>query len=145
MTTQHDKAKRWRPWRFGLRTLLLLMLVVGCYFAGWTASERKQQRERIQQIKAVDLRMDWGLSVDVWTPGPYVVDGVITATWGNSVDVGIGSDDGLRRGQLLTAFRDNNMVACFEVTDVSPDDCSARVLMSKPKTKVGDTLRAFIE
>ena len=33
MTTQHDKAKRWRLWQFSLRMLLLLMLVVAVFVA----------------------------------------------------------------------------------------------------------------
>ena len=45
MTTQHDKPKRWRPWQFGLRTLLLLMLVVASYLGGWMSNQWKRQRE----------------------------------------------------------------------------------------------------
>ena len=45
MTTHHDKAKRWRPWQFSLRALLLLMLVVVSYLGGWMSNEWKQQRE----------------------------------------------------------------------------------------------------
>ena len=45
MTTQHDKAKRWRPWQFSLRTLLVLMLVVASYLGGWMSNEWKQARD----------------------------------------------------------------------------------------------------
>jgi hypothetical protein len=45
MTTQHDKAKPWRPWQFSIRTLLLLMLVVGSYLGGWMSNEWQRQRE----------------------------------------------------------------------------------------------------
>jgi hypothetical protein len=60
MTTQHDKAKRWRPWQFSIRTLLLLMLCAGCFLGGWTANEWKRQREleRAQQETEPDLLMD---------------------------------------------------------------------------------------
>jgi len=34
MTTQLDKARRWRPWQFCLRTLLTLVLAVSCFFGG---------------------------------------------------------------------------------------------------------------
>ena len=50
MTTQHDKAKRWRPWQFSLRALLLLMLVVASYLSGWMSNEWKQQLE-LEQAK----------------------------------------------------------------------------------------------
>ena len=45
MTTQHDKAKRWMPWQFSLRALLMLMLVVASYLGGWMSNEWKRQRE----------------------------------------------------------------------------------------------------
>ena len=34
MTTQHDKAKRWRP-RFSVRTLAIVVTLVCCYAACW--------------------------------------------------------------------------------------------------------------
>lgn len=51
MTSQHDKAKRWRPWQFSLRTLLLIMFGIACFLGGWTANEWKRRREmeRAQQ------------------------------------------------------------------------------------------------
>ena len=50
MTAQHDKAKRWRPWRFSLRALLVLMLVVASYLGGWMSNEWKQRElERAKQ------------------------------------------------------------------------------------------------
>ena len=45
MTSQHDKAKRWRPWQFSLRTLMFLIIVVATYLSGWMSNEWNQQRE----------------------------------------------------------------------------------------------------
>ena len=45
MTTQHDKAKRWRPWQFSLRTLLWIFVVVASFCVGWMSNEWKRARE----------------------------------------------------------------------------------------------------
>jgi hypothetical protein len=39
MTTQHDKAKRWRL-RFSVRTLVILVTLVCCYAACWGPTKR---------------------------------------------------------------------------------------------------------
>lgn len=46
MTSQNDNAKRWRPWQFSLRTLLVTMLVVASFFAGWNARDWYLRREK---------------------------------------------------------------------------------------------------
>ena len=38
MTTQHDKAKRWRP-RFSVRTLVVVVTLVCAYFGLWEATK----------------------------------------------------------------------------------------------------------
>ena len=48
------KIEGWRPWQFGLRTLLILMLSVACFFGGWTANEWKRQRELEQAQEMPD-------------------------------------------------------------------------------------------
>jgi hypothetical protein len=39
MTSQHDKAKRWRP-RFSIRTLVIVVALVCCYAACWGPTKR---------------------------------------------------------------------------------------------------------
>lgn len=73
MTSQHNKAKRWRPWQFSIRALLLLTLVVGSYLGGWMSNEwksqidlerAKQQRleaaqalsQQLQDLRIIDIR-----------------------------------------------------------------------------------------
>jgi hypothetical protein len=34
-----NTVQRWRPWQFSLRTLMILMLVVAAFFAGWHARD----------------------------------------------------------------------------------------------------------
>jgi hypothetical protein len=34
----------WRPWRFGIRTLLTMMLAVATYCAGWMANEERHRQ-----------------------------------------------------------------------------------------------------
>jgi hypothetical protein len=60
MTFQHDKPKWWRPLRFSLLALLLLMLVVASYFGGRMSNEWRRQREldRARQETEPDLLMD---------------------------------------------------------------------------------------
>jgi hypothetical protein len=69
MTTQHDKAKRWRPWRFSIRTLLLLMFGASCFFAGWTAHEWQQQRE-LERSMSEDPLDDLFGDAPATTPDP---------------------------------------------------------------------------
>ena len=45
MTTQRDKAKRWRPWQFSLWTLIILTLVVAAFFAGWQEARVNAQAD----------------------------------------------------------------------------------------------------
>jgi hypothetical protein len=45
MTTQHDKAKRWRPWQFSLAALLLLTALVAIAFGWWRLRYDLQVRE----------------------------------------------------------------------------------------------------
>ena len=40
MTSQHDKAKRWRP-RFSVRTLVVVVTLVCCYAACWGPTKRR--------------------------------------------------------------------------------------------------------
>ncbi len=58
MTGQHDRSKRWRPWQFGVRAMLLLMLVVASYLGGSMSNEWKRQREleRAKQETEAELR-----------------------------------------------------------------------------------------
>ncbi|MBC8350880.1 MAG: hypothetical protein H8E66_02775 [Planctomycetes bacterium] len=39
MTSQHDKAKRWRP-RFSVRTLVIVVTLVCCYAACWGPTKK---------------------------------------------------------------------------------------------------------
>ena len=69
MTTQHDKPKRWRPWQFSLRTILLLMFGVGCFLGGWTANEWQRQRE-LEQSKMTDGDMMFNMIEEAMKTAP---------------------------------------------------------------------------
>ena len=56
MPSERDKAKRWRPRQFSLRTLLILMFGVACFFGGWAAHEWKRQREIEHDQKEFNLK-----------------------------------------------------------------------------------------
>jgi hypothetical protein len=43
-SSEHSPAKRWRPWQFSLRLLMLLMFGVETLCAGWTANDWKHKR-----------------------------------------------------------------------------------------------------
>ena len=76
MTTQHDKAKRWRPWQFSLRTLLFLTALTVVCVAWWidhrrlavrleradfelsksrVEAERERAREEMQRFAAMKM------------------------------------------------------------------------------------------
>jgi hypothetical protein len=44
-----EKAKRRSIWRFSLRSLLLLMLLVATFFGGWKASDWYRDREAMRE------------------------------------------------------------------------------------------------
>ena len=46
------KAIPWRPWQFSLRFILLLMLVVSAFLAGWQANEFRRERKSATAIPA---------------------------------------------------------------------------------------------
>ena len=48
MSRGDEKAKRWSVWRFSLRSLLLLMLLVATFFGGWKASDWYRDREAMR-------------------------------------------------------------------------------------------------
>ena len=51
MTTQRDKAKRWRLWQFSVRTLLIIMIFASGYFAGIGTYHRRAQRMQRDAIQ----------------------------------------------------------------------------------------------
>ncbi|MBC8352589.1 MAG: hypothetical protein H8E66_11405 [Planctomycetes bacterium] len=60
MTSQHDKPKRWRPWRFSLRALLILTFGAGCVCAGWLERQREYDRaEAAHQQEWMEEEARW--------------------------------------------------------------------------------------
>jgi hypothetical protein len=39
MSSSEEKTKRWRPWQFSLRFLMLLTFGAASFFGGWQANE----------------------------------------------------------------------------------------------------------
>ena len=56
MTTQHDKAKRWRPWRFSVRTLAIVVTLVCVVLALWLATNDRGIADVNRVVK--DLRAE---------------------------------------------------------------------------------------
>jgi len=69
MTSQHDKAKRWRP-RFSVRTLVVLVTLLCCYAACWGSTKT---RGRAQVEKATKL---WVEDSSAVAPLIVAIDGV---------------------------------------------------------------------
>ena len=55
MSSGGEKPKRWRPWRFSLRLLLLATFGVAIFFAGWTANDAAEAARRIKALNGVWL------------------------------------------------------------------------------------------
>ena len=159
MPSEPDKSKWWWA-RFSLRALLSVVVIIASFCAGWSVHSRLFRRaldntRRIQAESRAFRETQFVFERRSFWPegeGPtrsialaYFVDGVVTANWGQSVDVALGSDGGLRMGYSLMVLRNDEPVACIVVIDVSPDDCSTRVLMARSKIKVGDRFRAFVD
>ncbi len=56
MTTQPDKAKRWRP-RFSVRTLVIVVTLVCCYAACWGPTKRQGFEDVVNHVRSsIDLK-----------------------------------------------------------------------------------------
>ena len=82
MTTQHDKAKRWRP-RFSIRTLAIFVTLVCCYAACWGPTKRRGRDEvfmLLNDVEQLDNVFSGGFSYggahwDAYAVMPLVVEG----------------------------------------------------------------------
>ena len=55
MTSQHDKAKRWRP-RFSVRTLVIVVTLVCCYLGLWEATKRQGRSDVLVETLRYDVK-----------------------------------------------------------------------------------------
>jgi len=81
MTSQHDKAKRWRR-RFSVRTLVVLVTLVCCYAACWGPTKTRGVDEFGRNLTAAECAMNALPSspsplaspqCDIWATLPLVV------------------------------------------------------------------------
>ena len=82
MTSQHDKAKRWRP-RFSVRTLVIIITLVCCYAACWGPTETRGVDDVINWIyRDIHFNIDDRNPGDprflatfnrAWSPAPFLV------------------------------------------------------------------------
>jgi uncharacterized protein (DUF3084 family) len=92
------------------------------------AEERKAQLER-QLNNARLLLKQSGLDIDS-LPRDRVptIDGQVVAVAAGSIEVSLGSDDGLQKGHLLEVYRGGDYVGRAVVTSVRPDRAVARII-----------------
>jgi len=92
------------------------------------AEERKAQLER-QLNNARLLLNQSGLDIDS-LPKDRVptIDGQVVAVAAGSIEVSLGSDDGLQKGHLLEVYRGGEYVGRAVVTGVRPDRAIARII-----------------
>jgi uncharacterized protein YoxC len=91
------------------------------------AEERKAQLEK-QVVKARELLKQSGLSLES-QPKDRVpqLDGDVIAVAANSIEVSIGSDDGLQVGHTLEVYRNGQYVSRAIVRSVKPDRAVAEI------------------
>jgi len=92
------------------------------------AEERKAQLER-QLVNARLLLQQSGLDLDS-LPKDRVpaLDGQVVAVASGSIEVSLGSDDGLQVDHVLEVYRQNQYVGRAVVTSVKPDRAVARIV-----------------
>jgi tetratricopeptide (TPR) repeat protein len=71
------------------------------------------------------------------------IKGVILSRDGQSVEISIGSDDGLRRNHRLDILKDGKTVGEIEIVRVEPDRALARVISGEAKK--GDVVRTTVK
>jgi hypothetical protein len=54
MTSQHDKAKRWRP-KFSVRTLVIVVTLVCCYAACWGPTKKWGEEDLFAHYEEEEL------------------------------------------------------------------------------------------
>ncbi|MFM7207943.1 MAG: hypothetical protein ACKO4T_14875 [Planctomycetaceae bacterium] len=92
------------------------------------AEERKAQLEK-QVTNARDLLKQSGLTIDS-TPKDRVptLDGDVVAVAGGSIQVSLGSDDGLQVGHTLEVYRGGEYIGRALVKTVTPDHAVAEIV-----------------
>lgn len=54
MIQDEKTVKRWHPWKFNIRSLLLAMFVVAAFCAGWAANDWNRSRRRDEFTRAMN-------------------------------------------------------------------------------------------
>jgi hypothetical protein len=92
------------------------------------AEERKDQLER-QLVNARLLLQQSGLNIDsLPTDRVPTLDGAVVAVATGSIEVSLGSDDGLQVDHVLEVYRQGQYVGRAVVTSVRPDRAVARLV-----------------
>ncbi len=72
-----------------------------------------------------------------------LIKGVILSRDGQTVDISIGSDDGLRPNHRLDILKGGKTVGEIEIVRVEPDRATARVISGEAEK--GGTVRRFLK
>lgn len=96
--------RRW--FQFTLRTVLVFMAMVACFFAGW----------KTHDIAAYV------------PPETIVIDGVILEVKEGVYELSAGSDDAVAVGTRFSVFRSGTKLGEIGVIDTSPDRCEGLLI-----------------
>ena len=97
--------------KFSIRLLLMLVLLVAVFFAGWVA---KTNYDQLQAPAALQI-----------TP---TMDGVVLRARNNLTAISLGSDDGLAASSIGNFYRGNAIIGRGEVTSVKANMAVVRPL-----------------
>jgi hypothetical protein len=87
MPSERDKKKRWRPWQFSLRTMMLLMFGASCFLGGWTSHEWKRRRALELEAKMgaeYEAEMYEYMEAEIESVGGVYLDGSGRDVWRKS-------------------------------------------------------------
>jgi chromosome segregation ATPase len=103
-----------------------------------TRATATNERLATQMGTAKQLLDRQGMNLETPVDGtPPKVDGVVLASGANGlIEISLGSDDGLQRGNQLDVYRDNKYKAKIEVLQTAPDKSVAKVIPGFQKAKI---------
>ena len=111
--------------KISVRTLLLVVTLVAVFFSGWIGGANYQRRlAAINDAKAIAERHLQSL---LRSQHASKVEGIVTGTKDDLAAVSLGTDDGIRTGQVLDFYRGTKYLGRGTVIKTEHNQSAAKI------------------